>query len=40
MASDLADQVWSIFEATKAIALGDLGKLVNVDVWGEMLDFR
>ena len=30
----------SISEVTKAVALGDLGKLVNVDVQGEMLDLK
>jgi osomolarity two-component system sensor histidine kinase NIK1 len=38
MASNLTDQVRSISEVTKAVALGDLGKPVNVDVQGEMLD--
>jgi osomolarity two-component system sensor histidine kinase NIK1 len=37
MASNLTDQVRSISEVTKAVVLGDLGKLVNVDVQGEML---
>ena len=40
MASNLTDQVRSISEVTKAVALGDLGKLVNVDVQGEMLDLK
>ena len=40
MASNLTDQVRSISEITKAVALGDLGKLVNVDVHGEMLGFK
>jgi len=30
----------SIPEVTKAVALGDLGKLVNVDAHGEMLDLK
>ncbi|KAF8810614.1 hypothetical protein BYT27DRAFT_7253607 [Phlegmacium glaucopus] len=33
--SNLANQVRSISEVTKAIALGDLGKFVNVDVQGD-----
>jgi osomolarity two-component system, sensor histidine kinase NIK1 len=40
MASNLTNQVRSISEVTKAVALGDLGKLVNVDVQGEMLDLK
>src|SRR5271154_1023646 len=40
MASNLTDQVRSISEVTKAVALGDLGKLVDVDVQGEMLDLK
>ena len=40
MASNLTDQVRSISEVMKAVALGDLGKLVNVDVKGEMLDLK
>jgi len=40
MASNLTDQVRSISEVTRAVALGDLGKLVNVDVQGEMLDLK
>jgi osomolarity two-component system sensor histidine kinase NIK1 len=40
MASNLTDQVRSISEVTKAVALGDLGKIVNVDVQGEMLDLK
>ena len=40
MASNLTDQVQSISEVTKAVALGDLGKLVNVDVQGEILDLK
>lgn len=40
MASNLTDQVRSISEVTKAVALGDLVKLVNVDVQGEMLDLK
>ncbi|KDQ51728.1 hypothetical protein JAAARDRAFT_139768 [Jaapia argillacea MUCL 33604] len=40
MASNLTDQVRSISEVTKAVALGDLSKLVNVDVQGEMLELK
>lgn len=40
MASNLTDQVRSISEVTKAVAKGDLGKLVDVDVQGEMLDLK
>jgi hypothetical protein len=40
MASNLTDQVRSISEVTKAVALGDLTKQVNVDVQGEMLDLK
>jgi osomolarity two-component system sensor histidine kinase NIK1 len=40
MASNLTDQVRSISDVTKAMALGNLGKLVNIDVQGEMLDLK
>jgi osomolarity two-component system sensor histidine kinase NIK1 len=40
MASNLTDQVRSISEVTKAVAAGDLSKIVNVDVQGEMLDLK
>jgi osomolarity two-component system sensor histidine kinase NIK1 len=40
MASNLTDQVRSISEVTKAVALGVLSKQVNVDVQGEMLDLK
>ena len=40
MASNLTDQVRLISQITKAVALGDLSKLVNVDVQGEMLDLK
>jgi osomolarity two-component system sensor histidine kinase NIK1 len=40
MANNLTDQVRSISEVTKAVALGDLGKTVEVDVQGEMLDLK
>jgi len=30
----------SISEVKKAVSLGDLGKLVNVDAQGEMLDLK
>jgi len=38
MALNLTDLVRSISEVTKVMALGDLGKLVNVDMRGEKLD--
>ena len=40
IANNLTDQVRSISEVTKAVALGDLGKTVEVDVQGEMLDLK
>ena len=40
MASNLTNQVRSISEVTKTVALGDLSKLVIVDVQGEMLDLK
>jgi hypothetical protein len=41
MASNFTNQVHSISEVMKAMALGgDLPKLVNVDVRGEMLDLK
>ena len=40
MASNLTDQVRSISEVTKAVANGDLGKMVDVNVQGEMLDLK
>ena len=40
MESNLTDQMRSISEVTKAVALGDLGKTVEVDVQGEMLDLK
>ncbi|EPQ52996.1 hypothetical protein GLOTRDRAFT_45993 [Gloeophyllum trabeum ATCC 11539] len=40
MASNLTDQVRSISEVTKAVAQGDLTKLVRVDVQGEMLELK
>ena len=40
MASNLTDQVRSISEVTKAVALGDLSKTVQVDVQGEVLDLK
>jgi osomolarity two-component system sensor histidine kinase NIK1 len=40
MASNLTDQVRSISEVTKAVALGELSKQVNVGVQGEMLDLK
>jgi hypothetical protein len=38
--SHLTGQVRSISEVTKAAALGDLGKLVNIKIQGEMLDLK
>ncbi|KAA1473198.1 hypothetical protein DENSPDRAFT_779569 [Dentipellis sp. KUC8613] len=40
MANNLTDQVRSISEVTKAVALGDLSRTVSVDVQGEMLDLK
>ncbi|KAF8884646.1 hypothetical protein BD779DRAFT_1740036, partial [Infundibulicybe gibba] len=40
MAFDVINQVRSVSEVTKAVALGDLGKFVNVDVQGEMLELK
>lgn len=40
MANNLTDQVRSISEVTKAVALGDLTRTVDVDVQGEMLDLK
>ncbi|KAF8221909.1 hypothetical protein L208DRAFT_1325385 [Tricholoma matsutake] len=40
MSSNLTDQVHSISEVTKAIALGDLRKLMNVNMQGQMLDLK
>jgi osomolarity two-component system, sensor histidine kinase NIK1 len=40
MASNLTDQVRSISEVTKAVALGDLTKTVDVNVQGEMLELK
>ncbi|KAJ7127901.1 hypothetical protein C8R44DRAFT_667282 [Mycena epipterygia] len=40
MASNLTGQVRSISLVTKAVALGDLGQQVDVDVKGEMLDLK
>ncbi|KAJ7718141.1 hypothetical protein B0H16DRAFT_1387856 [Mycena metata] len=40
MASNLTWQVRSISEVTKAVANGDLGKTMEVDVSGEMLDLK
>ena len=40
MAANLTDQVRSILEVTTAIALGDLSKLVNVDMQGKMPDLK
>ncbi|KAJ7457502.1 hypothetical protein FB451DRAFT_1509825, partial [Mycena latifolia] len=40
MASNLMGQVRSISLVTKAVANGDLGKTMEVDVSGEMLDLK
>jgi len=40
MASNLTGQVRSISLVTKAVANGDLGKTMEVDVSGEMLDLK
>lgn len=40
MANNLTDQVRSISKVTKAVALGDLTRTVDVDVQGEMLDLK
>lgn len=40
MAPNLTDPLRSISEVTKPVALGDLGKLVNVDIQGEILGLK
>jgi osomolarity two-component system sensor histidine kinase NIK1 len=40
MASNLTNQVRAISSVTKAVAVGDLSKMVKVDVQGEMLDLK
>ena len=40
MASNLTNQVRSISEVTKAVAAGNLTRLVEADVQGEMLDLK
>ena len=40
MASNLTNQVRSISRVTKAVAYGDLNKMIEVDVSGEMLDLK
>jgi osomolarity two-component system sensor histidine kinase NIK1 len=40
MASNLTNQVRAISSVTKAVAVGDLSKMVEVDVQGEMLDLK
>ena len=40
MAMNLTNQVRSIAEVTKAVANGNLSKVVDVDVQGEMLDLK
>jgi hypothetical protein len=36
----MAQKMDSISEVTEAVALGELGKLVNLDVQGQMLDLK
>ncbi len=40
MAANLTDQVRSISKVTKAVAMGDLAKIVDVNVQGEMLELK
>lgn len=40
MASNLTDQVRSILDVKKAVARGDLSKVITVDIQGEMLDLK
>lgn len=40
MATNLTNQVRSISEVTKAVANGNLDRMVDVDVQGEMLDLK
>jgi nitrogen fixation/metabolism regulation signal transduction histidine kinase len=40
MASNLTAQVRSISEVTKAVARGDLDRMVEVDSQGEVLDLK
>ena len=40
MASNLTNQVRSISEVTKAVVHGNLSKVVDVDVQGEMLNLK
>jgi HAMP domain-containing protein/signal transduction histidine kinase/DNA-binding response OmpR family regulator len=40
MASNLTSQVRNIADVTKAVAAGDLGKKITVDVKGEILDLK
>lgn len=40
MAANLTNQVREISDVTKAVASGDLTKMVEVDVMGEMLDLK
>ncbi|KAG1742295.1 uncharacterized protein EDB91DRAFT_1038397, partial [Suillus paluster] len=39
-AANLIDQVRSIAEVTKNVALGDLTKQINIDARGEILDLK
>jgi osomolarity two-component system sensor histidine kinase NIK1 len=40
MANNMTNQMRSISEVTKAVAMGDLSKRVQVDAQGEMLDVK
>lgn len=40
MALNLTDQVRFISEATKVVVLGNLKKLINIDVQGGMLELK
>jgi osomolarity two-component system sensor histidine kinase NIK1 len=40
MANNLTHQVRAISSVTKAVAAGDLGRMVEVDVRGEMLELK
>jgi len=40
LASNLTNQVWNITRVTKAVALGDLSKQIDVDARGEFLDLK
>jgi len=40
MASNITNHIRSIADVTKAVAMGDLSKRVQVDARGEMLDLK